>query len=346
MYNFDEMYKRFVNCNYKQCADCEYFIGNGYHAVCKMAGMPGEFCIIKKDLNKKFNIGKLIICEARDLTGRLYIRTLDDVRDYFSKDGWWNMFTLSSSEIDKEGIWLCRIKRFTYDKDGYPMNIVYPVRYIGTEAFVRNNMNAMFLLSKSKEFAVSKDFSCISTDHDRYTYYDPYSAGAYDILYDGYHKELYWLNEIRFAKHVLEEYIAGNVSLPDINSAVTAESVEFYWTVTEFEKRCSEIRYARRYRDIYPLVYKKYASNEEECWSEFINRMMNAYDNLLYEGKVNKIEPYDFTDTQMDLLDMINEVCKYYHDQYSDKKEREKAERKRKRLERRKLEKEKNKEEV
>ena len=74
--------------------------------------------------------------------------------------------------------------------------------------------------------------------------------------------------------------------------------------------------------------------------------MMNAYDNLLYEGKVNKIEPYDFTDTQMDLLDMINEVCKYYHDQYSDKKEREKAERKRKRLERRKLEKEKNKEEV
>lgn len=42
MYNFDEMYKRFVNCNYKQCADCEYFIGNGYHAVSKMAGKAAE----------------------------------------------------------------------------------------------------------------------------------------------------------------------------------------------------------------------------------------------------------------------------------------------------------------
>ena len=337
-FNFDIVYKSIMN--YGACNNCEHF-KDAYQSMCKMGGIPGEYCIINGDeFTKNFNLGKFIICEARDTTGRLYIRTLDIVRDYIRKDGWWNMFTLSTNIIDKEGLWLCQIKRFTVDKKGYPMNIVCPIKYIGTETFIRNNMNAMFLLSKSREFASSKEFSCINKENDYYTNYDPYRAGAYDILYDGYHEELYWLNEIRLAKYVLKEYIAGNVSLPEINSAVTAKSMKFYWTVEEFNKRINRFLHEIGYRDVYPLVYKKLQSGTYKYVSDFINHMMYTYDTLLDEGKVNDIDLYDFTDNHMDLLDMINEVCMYYQELYAGKKEKEKAERKRKRLERRQLEKE------
>lgn len=339
-FNFDTMYKELVN--YRQCEKCENFIENGNHAICKMCGIPGEYCIINGgEFNRNFNLNKLIICEARDTSGRLYIISLDDVVDYFHKDGWWNMFTLSSDKnIDKEGLWLCRIQRFTHDKNGYPMNIVQPIKFIGSKVFVKNNMNAMFLLSKSKEFASSKEFSCINKENDYYTNYDPYRANAYDILHDGYHKELYGLNEIRLAKYVLKKYIAGNISLPEINSAVTAKSMKFYWTVEEFDKRINRFLYGMGYREVYPLVYKKFQSSTYEYASNFINHMMYTYDTLLDEGKVNDIDLYDFTDNHMDLLDMINAVCQYYQNLYAGKKEQEKAERKRKRLERRKLEKE------
>lgn len=328
---FMKIHQILFGCN--ECRNCPHY--DKELVECNAGGKPGEYCIINgEEFNRKLNLHKYVVCEARDISGRLYILSLNDGIDIYHKNGWWNMFTLASEDISEIGIWLCEIQRFTYDKNGHDMCIVKPMKLMGSLSYVKSNMNAMFLFSKSKRFAVSKGFSCINSDYDSYTEYN--YRNAYEALKETYDNQLFWMNEIILAKKLLNKYIDGKLTLEEINKAVTSESREFFWTSKEFDNRCvAAIFNSYKYQERYELAYKKANGSFNR---QYIRRMLLSYEDLVREEKIKSIDLYDPEGDHMDLLDMIQAAAEYYYEIYSAKKAAEKAARKQKRLEKKKKE--------
>lgn len=67
------------------------------YAVCALK-VPENKAIV--DYRNAHNVGKYVICESKNEGKRMYIRTVTDVmRDYHTKNGWWDTFTLSEIEV-------------------------------------------------------------------------------------------------------------------------------------------------------------------------------------------------------------------------------------------------------
>lgn len=75
--------------------------------------------------------GTLLYVEATEPnTTRLFIRSLYPLEDVEKKMGWWNIFTITKEPVENAGMYIARIDRHTYDKDGHDMliaSIVCPV---------------------------------------------------------------------------------------------------------------------------------------------------------------------------------------------------------------------------
>ena len=315
------------------CKDCEYYDEN--FVSCRANQSPGKFCLIKgEEFNRLLNVGKYICCEARDLGGRLFILSLNDGIDAYTKRGWWNMFTLSTKDIDKTGYYLCKIEKFASDKNGHDMCIVEPVKLMGDASYVRDNMNGIYLLSKSMQFAAFDQFACVARD-SQYNYRNAYSVFD-DEHYDD---EIYWLNEIVLAKRLLRKYLADEVTLDEISKAVTIENKLYFWRNDVFYSKCGFIASnMNRYAEQYPEVYRKILNNKDNStFSDYVSSVLDKYIELCDSCLVKVIEPYDSVEDGVDLLDMMNEVALYYKKIYSEKRAAEKAARKEKRLLKKKL---------
>ena len=69
--------------------------------------------------------GTLIYVEATEPNStRLFIRSLYPLEDIKKKEGWWNIFTITDKPVENAGMYIARIDRHTYDKDGHDMLIV------------------------------------------------------------------------------------------------------------------------------------------------------------------------------------------------------------------------------
>lgn len=336
------------------CKKCEHFKMTyaGTIPTCDdMISVPGQYCHRKgRTFSQCFSIGKYVVCEARDCSGRMYILSLNMYIDAKNKKGWWDVFTLSDDKIELPGMYLCKIKRFAHDKNGNLISIIGIVKKMEeTYAEITDKyMRSMYLFSKSGEFAPINYLSKVDSyeAHDFFEYYD-YMKGCDKFLV--YDKELGRLNEIILAKYLLMKYVKEKISLKEINESITSESIDFFWTTKEFDNRYRSILTHYEYRKVYPLVYKKLSARKVdtifddlllEKTRSYVFDKMYRYEELIKEGKIEEIEPYNPMDDKMDLLDMINSVVEYDEKAYSAKREEEKALKKAKRLERRRLERE------
>lgn len=102
--------------------------------------------------------GTYVYVEARESnTTRLFIRSLWVLEDNKKKHGWWNIFSICRTPVEKEGMYIARIDRHTCDKDGHDMLIVTPIISIpahdvyclipADEWFRRDIIQEVFLLS-------------------------------------------------------------------------------------------------------------------------------------------------------------------------------------------------------
>lgn len=102
--------------------------------------------------------GIMLYVEAREPnTTRLFIRSLWVLEDNKKKQGWWNIFTICNKPVEKEGMYIARIDRHTYDNDGHDMLIVTPIapipandvyQLIPTDEWLRRDIiQEVFLLS-------------------------------------------------------------------------------------------------------------------------------------------------------------------------------------------------------
>jgi len=84
----------------------------------------------KKDTLSKTEIGKFILCEAReDNTTRLFIHQFSSLSSILTKDGWWDTFTVTEIPCNK-GFYLCMIQDFKIDRNDFLNCIVYPSKYL------------------------------------------------------------------------------------------------------------------------------------------------------------------------------------------------------------------------
>lgn len=95
--------------------------------------------------------GKLVLCKCEeDDSTRLFIRTFNSFATVMTKYGWWNTFTVSEKPC-KKGFYVCRIRRFRNDKNGFPNLVVTPVTYVGR--YVDEDADAWEYLFESGMFS-------------------------------------------------------------------------------------------------------------------------------------------------------------------------------------------------
>lgn len=91
--------------------------------------------------------GKFIIVEAReDNTTRVFIRDMNMFGDARRKEGWWNTFSICRAPVDK-GFYMGRIDQVKYDKDGYPIFVVYIVRCLPDDILEHEELCYVFARS-------------------------------------------------------------------------------------------------------------------------------------------------------------------------------------------------------
>ena len=70
------------------------------------------------------NFNKFIFATYRstDDKQRMFIDRLDAFSSYHTKNGWWDTFCLSTDDLEETGLYLCELRGYFKDKDGYPIS--------------------------------------------------------------------------------------------------------------------------------------------------------------------------------------------------------------------------------
>lgn len=91
--------------------------------------------------------GKFVIVEAReDNTTRVFIRDMNMFGDARRKEGWWNTFSICNAPVEK-GFYMGRIDKVKYDKDGYPIFVIYIVRCVPDDILQHTELCYVFARS-------------------------------------------------------------------------------------------------------------------------------------------------------------------------------------------------------
>lgn len=92
-------------------------------------------------------VGKFVIVEAReDNTTRVFIRDMNMFGDARRKEGWWNTFSICNAPVEK-GFYMGRIDKVKYDKDGYPIFVIYIVRCVPDDILQHTELCYVFARS-------------------------------------------------------------------------------------------------------------------------------------------------------------------------------------------------------
>lgn len=92
-------------------------------------------------------VGKFVIVEAReDNTTRVFIRDMNMFGDARRKEGWWNTFSICNAPVEK-GFYMGRIDKVKYDKDGYPIFVIYIIRCVPDDILQHTELCYVFARS-------------------------------------------------------------------------------------------------------------------------------------------------------------------------------------------------------
>lgn len=92
-------------------------------------------------------VGKFVVVEAReDNTTRVFIRDMNMFGDARRKEGWWNTFSICNAPVEK-GFYMGRIDKVKYDKDGYPIFVIYIVRCVPDDILQHTELCYVFARS-------------------------------------------------------------------------------------------------------------------------------------------------------------------------------------------------------
>ena len=118
------------------------------------------------------NFNKFIFATYRstDDKQRMFIDRLDAFSSYHTKNGWWDTFCLSTDDLEETGLYLCELRGYFKDKDGYPIVKVTPLLQLDPESDIpeamvysdwlrRNTRDHMYFHGVYSDFPVTPSFS-------------------------------------------------------------------------------------------------------------------------------------------------------------------------------------------
>jgi len=259
------------------------------------------------DQLSKTEIGKFVLCYAKEEdTTRLFIHQFNRWTSAFTKEGWWDTFTVSRKSCANKGFYLCQIEKFRLDKDGYLNMIVFPNKYLGetidedATAWDYLNMSGKF----TREYKSTQRRSRFNITNLERTFKEKFEESGYPTM----------------ESFIFSEFMTSGITLDEISIALE----EKY----DIEKLADDInKNIEKYAEKYPLLVKKLP--KEEFYGHMIYTTSNTVNYL-----ENKSIEYDIHKLGTDniLLNRVEAVLQYWVDVHKAKKEKEKAERKAKKL--------------
>ena len=252
----------------------------------------------RKELLRK-QIGKYFVAEAREDGTRLFIRELSDFSDVVTKEGWWNIFTISKYPVTK-GIYVCRLDEVTSDKDNFIMFIVSPSRNLGE---INLNSVAWDYLFKSNEFIsefVVKHKDFINVDALIEKFGDLLNKRKEDYIKIPSLRPFYPGDSQFFASTLLLEFLSGNITLEEIEEPLLLP--------TEIEAVIDDIFCnISKYKKENPKMIAQMCNNNicllHRDVENYIYRKVDEYDSLLAENKV--------AGKATTILEKINDIFDY-----------------------------------
>lgn len=189
-------------------------------------------------------LGKFVLCESdKEETTRLFLHRFDSITSALHKNGRRDIF-ITTEVICRKGFYLCSIKEFRTDKNGYLNMIVTPSKFLGEE--VNEDCSAWTYLFLSGKF--STKYTCTS-HHSRFNIrkLENIFSSRFSKRYEYYPKG----DCETLPCFLLNEFKSDKVSLEEISSALD----EWY----EIEKATREIIYGiglenKTFLNKYPLL--------------------------------------------------------------------------------------------
>lgn len=244
------------------------------------------------DRLKQCEIGRLVVCDAREVnTTRMYIHRLSRIDDIFMKDGWWDTFTISEKPCRKTGYYLCRIKEFRIDRNGYLNMVVIPLHHLGADIDMDSDAWKYF----GNRGLFTNYYHSKGYYRTRYNVAALYNLFANDIAkIEKNEKERLGDNYIcadkKIAEFIMEKFLAGDITLADIDTALDEKD--------DLEKLTDDLnlnleRYGtsekNRYTEDYPLLVKKIPLEDHgilkgyytaDCTMRYLKRKSYEYTHL------------------------------------------------------------------
>ena len=272
-------------------------------------------------------IGKFLIGEIRtDKDTRVYIFSLNASTNYYSKNGWWNTFSYTKDEALKKGYYLFPIREFRWDKNNHLNIVLASPKYSFGEsksAFYKHPDVFRFLGMSGLLSSRYTDFStCREYDTER-----EYTLRKFPEHERGVEpKKIAWI--------YLEKLIDGDVTVESLDEMLHVESVILDWFNSEWQARWEYILHHYRSSERYQLAYKKIARYIDRegafGFDQYLTDMYFAYQDLLHAKKVPEVKGkfFDPATGKMDIMQMLEFVAEYYHEEQERKKLEKKMKRK------------------
>lgn len=266
--------------------------------------------------------GKYIFAEAKeDGTTRLFIKRLNIFSNVTTKDGWWDTFTITEKPCNK-GIWLCRILKFTQDKDGYLMCIVYPVKNLGM--IIDEESCAWDYFMRTKEFSTQyvsnhliTRFNCTEVENQCYEFWKHMDTPAMKEYYKKQGVPMYMV----ISSCVLNAFLDDKITLNQIEGWLD--------TPEGFEALALKIKdNLQEYSESYPLMIGKLKALATDGYisidkiEDYVRRKYWEFDTLKRDGKITS----ELEETQA--FERIEVVIQYWEDDKKAKKQARKDARK------------------
>lgn len=276
--------------------------------------------------NNETEIGKLVLCESReDSSTRLFIHQFDSWVSALYKDGWWDTFTVTDVPCQK-GFYICEIKKFRIDRNGYMNAVVTPKKYLGNEIdedspawdyfFITGRFSGKYLQSKSRKYFNVEHLEEIFKD-------DIENARKEDAK--KYGDDCRWKGRSQ-QEIIMDKFMSGQTTIDEIAAALN--------TPTDMQRISEDIyRHPAKYATEFPLLVSKLPNEEGFSFPTpisiefFLNNKSLEYDKMCLGDET-------------DILKRTECVLQYWKDFYKAKREEEKAKRKEARKARKAAEKE------
>lgn len=281
------------------------------------------------DRLKQCEIGRLVVCDVREVDAtRMYIHRMDSIDDVLKKDGWWDTFTISEKKCDKIGYYLCRIKEFKIDRNGYLNMIVCPIHYLGLT--VDMDSDAWNYFSRSGVFS--------NYYRSKGYYQTRYNVSALHHLFEEdvariekEEKERlgndYICANKKIAEFIMEKFMAGDITLADIDKALDEKGdLEKLADDLNHNIKCYGLNAKNKYAVEYPLLVKKLPVEDHGILKGYYT----ADSTIRYlERKNCEYTKLNFGN-ETELLKRVEAVLKYWEDKKTKEKEEKKRARKEK----------------